>query len=304
MTITQLEYFLAVVNYGSFSIAAEHCFVTQPSLSTQIGHLEDEVGMILLVRGSKPIVPTEAGRVLLEQAQEAVSAFYATKEKLNELKGNLSGKLRLGVIPTVSPYLMPWLVLELLKRYPEVTIEIRDMFTADLIDALNRDTIDVAILSGGIDMKIRETELFKDKLYVYVSPKNKLYGKESVLVQEIDIRELLILSEGNCLRNQILTLCKARKKINLAYDFINGSLETLMHMVDASSCLTIIPGMAIEYIPEEKRKQIKPFGQVDAHRMITLAVGRTYAREALVKAIRESILAAAGRYELQNMLFS
>jgi LysR family hydrogen peroxide-inducible transcriptional activator len=303
MTITQLEYFLAVVNHGSFSTAAEYCFVTQPSLSTQIGHLEDEVGMILLDRGSKPIIPTEAGRVLLEQAREAVSAFYATKEKLNEFKGKVSGKLRLGVIPTVSPYLMPWFVLEFLKRYPDVTIEIRDMFTAELIEALNRDAIDVAILSGGIDMKIRETELFKDKLYVYVSPNNKLYGRESILVQEIDARELLILSEGNCLRNQVLTLCKARRRIKSAYNFANCSLETLMHMVDASAALTIIPGMAIEYIPEEKRTQIKPFAGVDAHRTITLAVGRTYARQALAGAVRESVLAAAGRYEIMNMLY-
>jgi LysR family hydrogen peroxide-inducible transcriptional activator len=304
MTISQLEYFLAVVNHGSFSTAAEYCFITQPSLSTQIGHLEDEVGMILLDRGSKPIVPTEAGRVLLEQAREAVSAFYATKEKLNDLRDNISGKLRLGVIPTVSPYLMPWFVLEFLKRYPKVTIEVRDMFTAELIEALNRDTIDIAILSGGIDMKIRETELFKDKLYVYVSPKNTLYNKESVFIREIDVRQLLILSEGNCLRNQILTLCKARRKIKSTYNFANCSLETLMHMVDASAALTIIPGMAIEYIPEEKRKQIKPFAGVDAHRKITMAAGRTYARQALVEAVRESVLAAAGRYEVMNMLFS
>jgi LysR family hydrogen peroxide-inducible transcriptional activator len=304
MTISQLEYFLAVANHGSFSIAAEYCFVTQPSLSTQIGNLEDEVGMILLDRTSKPIVPTEAGRVLLEQAREAVAAFYGTKEKLNCLKGEISGKLRLGVIPTVSPYLMPCFVLEFLKRYPKVSIDIRDMFTADLIEALSRDTIDIAILSGGIDVKIRETALFNDKLYVYVSPKNELYHQESVLIPEIDVRRLLILSEGNCLRNQILTLCKARKKMKFPYNFVTGSLETLMHMVDASDTMTIIPGMAIEYIPEEKRKQIKPFGQVDAHRTITMAVGRTYARESLIQAVRESIMVAAARYEVMNMLFS
>jgi LysR family hydrogen peroxide-inducible transcriptional activator len=234
MTITQLEYFLAVVNHGSFSTAAEYCFVTQPSLSTQIGHLEDEVGMILLDRGSKPIIPTEAGRVFLEQAREAVSAFYATKEKLNDLKGKVSGKLRLGVIPTVSPYLIPWFIPEFLKRCPKVKLDIRDMFTADLIDALNRDTIDIAILSGGIDMKIRETELFKDKLHVYVSPKNKLYDKESVLIREIDARDLLILSEGNYLRNQILTLCKVRKKIKSAYNFTICSKASIADAVRES----------------------------------------------------------------------
>ena len=304
MTIIQLEYFLAVVNHGSFSKAAEYCFVTQPSLSMQIGHLEDELGVVLFDRSSKPIAPTEAGQVFLQQARKAVSAFYGTKEKVNEMKGDISGRLRLGVIPTVSPYLMPWFIPEFIKRYPNVELDIRDMFTADLIEALNRDTVDAAILSGGIDMKIRETPLFDDKLYLYVSPKNKLFAKESVLIREIDVRQLLILSEGNCLRNQILTLCKARKKIKLAYNFANCSLETLMHTVDTTSMLTIIPGMAIEYIPEQKRNQIKPFGQVDAKRSITMAVGRTYARNSLVQAVRESVLAAAQRYDVLNMLFS
>jgi LysR family hydrogen peroxide-inducible transcriptional activator len=304
MTISQLEYFLAVVNHGSFSAAAEHSFVTQPSLSMQIGNLEDELGVILLNRGSRPIVPTEAGRVVLEQARKAITAFYATKDKVDHLKGDISGRLRLGVIPTVSPDLLPGFVSEFIQRYPNVELDIRDLFTADLIEALNRDTVDIAILSGGIDMKIRETPLFDDKLYVYASPKNKLYHQDSILIPEIDIHEMLILSEGNCLRNQILTLCKARKKIRLPYNFANCSLETLMHTVDSTSAMTIIPGMAIEYIPEGKRKQIKPFGQIDAKRTITMAVGRTYAKESLVRAVRESALAVARKFDMMNMLFS
>ena len=304
MTIIQLEYFLAVVNHGSFSTAAEYCFVTQPSLSMQISNLEEELGVILLDRSSKPIAPTEAGQVFLQQARKAVAAFYSTKEKVNDLKGKVSGRLRLGVIPTISPYLMPWFIPEFIKRYPNVELDIRDLYTPDLIEALNRDTVDVGILSGGIDMKIREMPLFDDKLYVYVSPKNKLYEKESVLISDIDVRQLLLLAEGNCLRNQILTLCKARKKIKLAYNFANCSLETLMHTVDTTAMLTIIPGMAIEHIPEEKRKQIKPFDKVDAKRTITMAVGRTYARDSFVRAVRESVLEAAKRYEVLNMLFS
>lgn len=304
MTITQLEYFMAVVNHGSFSTAAEYCFVTQPSLSMQIAHLEDELGVTLLDRNSRPLVPTEVGQLVLEQARKAVVAFYRTRELVNDIKGDVAGKLKLGVIPTVSPYLMPLFLPEFMKRYPDVELEIREMFTADIIDALNRDTIDVAILSGGIDMKIRETVLFEDKLYVYVSPKNPLYNKKSILIQDINVRQLLLLSEGNCLRNQALTLCKARKKIKLPYDFMDGSLETLMHTVDASAALTIIPGMAIGYIPEERRQQIKPFGKVHAHRNITMAAGRTFARDSLVEAVRESAIAAAERFEVMNMLFS
>jgi len=291
MTIAQLEYLLAVVNHGSFSAAAGRCFVTQPSLSIQINNLEEELGVVLLDRNSKPIVPTQAGEVLVEQAKEAVAAFYGTKEKVSDLKGKLSGKLRLGVIPTISPYLLPKLVPEFIKRCPNAELDIRDMFTADIIDALSRDLIDVAILSGGYQIKIREMTLFEDRLYFYVSPDNELFEYDSISVEDVNISQLLVLSEGNCMRNQVLKLlCKPKKHLKSRYNFVNCSLDTLMNMVDAMSAITIIPAMAIDYIPQERRNQIKPFAKVYAHRKITMAVGRTYVRTALVNALKESAI--------------
>jgi LysR family hydrogen peroxide-inducible transcriptional activator len=212
------------------------------------------------------------------------------------MKGELSGRLRLGVIPTISPYLMPGFVTRFVKKYPDVRLDIYDMHTSDIVDALSRDMIDIAILSGGqSEVKIRETELFDDKLYVYVSPENELYGRRDILVEDIDVRRLLLLSEGNCLRNQVLKLCKARKKIDAPFNFINGSLENLMRTVDRTSGVTIIPWMAVGHIPEARRGQIKPFDKIHARalRTITMAVAPTYAREALVEAVRESVMAVA-----------
>jgi len=305
MTIIQLEYFLAVVNHGSFSTAAKFCFVTQPSLSTQISNLEEELGVILLDRNSKPLVPTDVGRIVLEQAKEAIAAFYGTKEKVNDIKGELSGKLRLGVIPTISPYLMPKFVPEFVKRCPKVELEIRDMFTMDIIDALGRDIIDVAILSGGYQIKIQEINLFEDKLYFYVSPKNELYDHKKISVEDVNVKELLMLSEGNCLRHQVLKLmCKPKKFNKSSYEFANCSLETLMHTVDSTSAITIIPNMAINYIPKERHKQIKPFAKVHAHRKITMAVGHTYVKDSLVDAVKESALAAAEAFAITSFLRS
>jgi LysR family hydrogen peroxide-inducible transcriptional activator len=305
MTIIQLEYFLTVANHGSFSAAAERCFVSQPSLSMQISNLEDELGAVLLDRSTKPIVPTEAGQIVLEQAKEAIASFYFVKEKMHTLKGELTGKLRLGVIPTISPFLMPKFIPEFMKRCPKVTLDIRDMFTADIIDALSRDMIDIAILSGGYQIKIAETKLFNDKLYAYVSPRNPLYSRKSILSEEIDMKQLLILSEGNCLRNQTLKLCKVTKdKIKSSYNFANSSLETLMHMVDVSSAITIIPGMAIDLIPEHKRSQIKPFGKTNAHRKISMAVGHTYVKESIINAVKDSMKAVADGYALSNFMHS
>ncbi|MCL2727669.1 MAG: hydrogen peroxide-inducible genes activator [Bacteroidales bacterium] len=303
MTITQLEYFIAVANYGSFSAAAGRCFVTQPSLSMQVNNLEDELGVTLLDRSSKPITTTEVGAVVLEQAKDAVAAFYGTKEKVNDIKGEFSGKLRLGVIPTISPYLLPKLVPEFVKRCPKAELDIRDMFTPDIIDALSTDKIDVAILSGGYQIKIRETNLFEDRLYFYVSPKNDLFQRSSIDVNEVDVSQLLILSEGNCMRNQVLKiLCQPLKYIKSQYNFANCSLDTLMHMVDATSALTVIPAMAIDYIPQEKHKQIKPFAKLYAHRKITMAVGHTYVRKALVSALKESVIAVGKNQALSDFL--
>jgi len=294
MTIIQLEYFLAVANHGSFSTAAEYCFVTQPSLSMQVQNLEDELGVILLDRSSKPIVPTEVGQVVLEQAKEAVASFYHTKEKVSSLKGELSGKIRLGIIPTISPYLMPKFIPAFIKKYPEVELEIRDMMVLELIDALNRDIIDVAIFSSGASIKIKEIKLYDEKLYLYVSPQNELFTHKEIALEDINPRDLLMLSEGNSPYNQLLKkVFFARKKTKLSYNFANCSLETLLYTVDKTSSLTIIPGMAIDYVPEEKRKQIKRFAKIHAHRRIIMAVGHTYVKESLVQAMKETILAVS-----------
>jgi LysR family hydrogen peroxide-inducible transcriptional activator len=294
MTIVQFEYFLAVATHGSFSAAAEHCFVTVSSLSTQVSNLEDELGVILLDRSKKPIAPTEAGQVFLDQTKKAIAAFYKAKEKINAIKGSLTGTLRIGVIPTISPYLMPEFTIRFMKKCPKVKFYIYDMYTPELVGALANDKIDIGILSGGqSEVKISETELFDDNLYLYVSPQNELYGRKEVQIKDIDVKKLLILSEGNCLRNQSLELCKARKAADPPFDFVRGSLENLIHTVDCTSGTTVIPGMMIRYISEERRKQIIPFASVNAKRKITMAISHTFVKESLVEAVRESIMAVS-----------
>ncbi|MFI3283266.1 MAG: LysR family transcriptional regulator, partial [Rikenellaceae bacterium] len=148
MTIIQLEYLLAVANCGNFSAAAEKCFVTQPSLSMQIKSLEEELGVVLLDRTRKPVIPTEAGLVVLEQARQTIMAYQNIKESVAELKGEITGKLRLGVIPTISPYLLHKFIPTFVKKFPKVELEICDMVTADVIESLKRDRIDAAIVAG------------------------------------------------------------------------------------------------------------------------------------------------------------
>lgn len=148
MTIIQLEYLLAVANCGSFSLAAEHCFVTQPSLSMQVKALEEELGVVLLDRSKKPVIPTEAGEVVMEQARETLRAYNGIREAVAELKGETAGKLRLGVIPTIAPYLLHKFIPAFVRDYPKVELEISEMITSEIVEALKRDRIDAALVAS------------------------------------------------------------------------------------------------------------------------------------------------------------
>ncbi|MBR3774459.1 MAG: hydrogen peroxide-inducible genes activator [Alistipes sp.] len=291
MTIIQLEYLLAVANCGSFSQAAEHCFVTQPSLSMQVKSLEEELGVVLLDRSKKPVVPTEAGEVVLEQVRETLRSFNYIREAVHELKGETAGKLRLGVIPTIAPYLMHRFMPTFVKEYPKVELEISEMKTADIVEALKRDQLDAALVAGGTCGEgIQEHDLFNDRFWLYVSPENPLFERSNVRIEDIDLKDLVILSAGNCMRDQIIELCQAKRQMPSHFSFESGSLETLMRIVDCTQALTIIPEMAIDFIPENRRDRVKQLAKGATSRKISVAVRRTYVKGSIIKALNETIL--------------
>lgn len=291
MTIIQLEYLLAVANFGSFSVAAEHCFVTQPSLSMQIKSLEEELGVMLLDRSKKPVIPTKAGEAVIEQAREALKEYNSIKEVVSRMKGETSGRIRLGVIPTIAPYLLHKFIPDFIRRYPKVELEIRELQTEDIIDALHRDKIDAALVAGGTcGNGILEYELFDDRFYAYVSPENPLYNKSNIRLEDIDMRDLVLLSIGNCMRDQVLELCQARRGIPSRYYFESGSLDTLMRIVDCTNCVTVIPEMAVEYVPKERMSQVKTLLKGASSRKIALVMRRTYVKKSIVDALRTTIL--------------
>ena len=295
MTIIQLEYLLAVANYGSFSLAAEKCFVTQPSLSMQVKNLEEELGVIVLDRSKKPVLPTDAGLAVIRQAKEAVQAFAMVREVVSDLQNEISGTLRLGVIPTIAPYLLHCFIPDFVRKCPKVELQIREMMTGDIIRALDRDMLDAAIMAGGTSPEgIREEELFNDRFFAYVSTDHPLCQRSNIRIEDIDVRHLLLLSEGNCLRDQVIELCQAQKNIARQCSFESGSLETLMRIVDNTpNLITIIPEMVADYIDEKHRPQVKTLAKGAASRKITIAVRRTYVKRSLIDALKESVMNVA-----------
>lgn len=296
MTIIQLEYLLSVANCGSFSAAAEHCFVTQPSLSMQVKALEEELGVVLLDRSKKPVIPTEAGEVVLSRARETIKAYNCIRESVAELKGETTGKLRLGVIPTVAPYLLHKFLPAFVRDYPKVELEISEMVTADIVEALRRDRLDAALVAGGTCGEgIAEHELFGDRFFAYVSPNNPLYERSNVRIEDIDLKDLVILSAGNCMRDQVIELCQAKRNMPSHYTFESGSLDTLMRIVDCTSCLTIIPEMAVEYVPADRRDRIKTLAKGATSRKIAVAVRRTYVKNSIIRALTDTVMACVAR---------
>jgi len=295
MTIIQLEYLLAVANYGSFSLAAEKCFVTQPSLSMQVKNFEEELGVIVLDRSKKPVLPTDAGLAVIRQAKEAVQAFAMVREVVSDLQNEISGTLRLGVIPTIAPYLLHRFIPDFVRKCPKVELQIREMMTGNIIRALDRDMLDAAIMAGGTSPEgIREEELFNDRFFAYVSTDHPLCQRSNIRIEDIDVRHLLLLSEGNCLRDQVIELCQAQKNIARQYSFESGSLETLMRIVDNTpNLITIIPEMVADYIDEKHRPQVKTLAKGAASRKITIAVRRTYVKRSLIDALKESVMNVA-----------
>ncbi|MCH5331275.1 MAG: hydrogen peroxide-inducible genes activator [Alistipes sp.] len=296
MTVIQLEYFLAVANCGSFSQAAQHCFVTQPSLSMQVKALEEELGVVLLDRTRKPVIPTEAGEKVLAQVRIALGEFGAIREVVADMKRETAGKIRLGIIPTIGPYLLHKFIPPFTRRYPKVELEIREMVTSDIVEALAHDRLDVAIVAGGTCGEgVVERELFNDRFYLYVSPSNRLIERSNVRIEDIDPSELILLSPGNCLRDQIIELCQASREMPRHFAFESGTLDTLMRIVDCTGSVTVIPEMALEFIPAERSGQVKTIARGAASRKISLVMRRTYVKHSIVEALYNTIKTIAAQ---------
>ncbi len=289
MTIVQLEYLLAVANHGSFSLAAEYCFVTQPSLSMQVKMLEDELGVTLLDRTKKPVIPTEIGEVVLHEARETLKAYHHIKEAIAERKDAMTGKLRLGVIPTIAPYLLHRFIPDFMEAYPRVELEVTEMLTGEIVDALRRDRLDAALVSSGTCGEgIREHELFDDRFCLYVSPHHPLSERSHARIEDIDPNKLVLPAPGHCLREQVLEMCQI-PRWQVQGGFEGTSLEAIMRWVDCTDSMTVLPEMAADAIPAERRGQLKPLAKGTMSRKVAMAVRRSYVKEGIIAALTEQI---------------
>ena len=301
MTLQQLEYILAVARYGHFGRAAEACNVTQPTLSAMIGKLEEEIGAKLFDRNRQPICPTPVGERVVQQAREVLERADSIKDIVLEEKQSLGGVFRVGILPTIAPYLLPRFFPQMMKKYPTLDIRVREMKTYQIKDALLQGDIDAGILATieGLE-EDEQTTLFYEKYIGYVSREDALFKKEMIRTADVAAsRELWLLDEGHCFRDQMVRFCqmKSSQTSQLAYNL--GSMETFMRMVESGMGITFIPELAEMQLSEPQKELVRPFAIPVPTRELILITNKNFIRHTLLETVVKEIQASVPKSMLK-----
>lgn len=290
ITLTQLEYVLAVDRLRNFGKAAQATFVTQPTLSMQLKKLEDDLGFPLFDRTKKPILPTEAGKAFIAQARVVVDewkrlSLVGTKREGKEL----AGELRIAVIPTLAPYWIPLFLGEFAKAHPKVQLRIDELQTAQIVAALDSDAIDAGLLVTPLGNKtFQETPIFYEPFYLWVRKDHELAHHARIGEGDLDGSQIWLLNEGHCFRNQMIHLCSLSKKKTILKNVIfeSGNLETLKRLVEGSGGYTLIPQLALPERPP-KDIEVKAFRKPIPSREVSLVYRRLQWKTPLIEAFRK-----------------
>jgi LysR family transcriptional regulator, hydrogen peroxide-inducible genes activator len=293
-SLTQLEYLVAVDKYRHFSRAAEACNVSQPSLSMLLQKLEDELGVTIFDRSKKPILTTLIGKAIVAQAKVVLSErnkiFDISKADVDQV----SGPFRLGVIPTLAPYVIPLFIDRFSKQYPKVELIIEELKTSDILNHLDEDRIDAGLMATPLkESRFEEKVLFYEPFYLYVSESHPYYKKTRVKESDLSANDIWLLGEGHCLRNQIVKLCSIEKSPGVFKNvqFESGNLETLKRLVDHSAGYTLLPHLAVADITDTATKRkIKPFIKPLPTREVSLVFRRKNLKEKILLGLADVIV--------------
>ncbi|HEX9957720.1 MAG TPA: LysR substrate-binding domain-containing protein [Fibrella sp.] len=292
MTLTQLDYIVAIDTHRHFATAAEHCHVTQPTLSMQIQKLEDELGVLLFDRSKHPVVPTETGQVIVAQAREVLQASRRIPELAKESRDEVGGELRVGVIPTLAPYLLPYFIGAFMTRYPAVTIQLQELLTEQIVERLRTGLLDVGIVVTPLrENNMSDIPLFKEPFMVYAAKGNPLLKKDTINPADLTNEGLWLLSEGHCFRDQVVNLCGGRHQGRSALRYETGSLETLVKLIDRQDGFTLLPYLATLDFDVVRKKQLRSFTGVPPVREVSLVMHRSFLKRSLINALRREIMA-------------
>lgn len=287
ISIRQLEYVMALKQTGSFSAAAKLCHVSQPALSESIQKFEAELGVVLFDRGRNPIQPTEVGLAVLKQTEKAFSEIQHIVEVAGEWNDEIRGHLKLGIIPTLAPALIPLFLKSVRKKYPLLKIEISEQPTEHLVKKLGDGTIDAAILSTPAASlgTFVDVPLFYEPFQIYAGKGNRLLDFESVTFTDLEDQNLVLLDESHCMRDQILSICE-KKKEPASKTTVRGGIQTLLTVVDEEEAFTLIPELLSGLV---KKNQLREIRSTRFYRKISVLTRDAHSRKMALETVIKEI---------------
>lgn len=314
MTLLQLTYLLALDKHRHFRVAAESCFVTQPTLSTQLQNLESELGVVLFDRHAHPIEPTRIGRKVIAQARVVAAEVERIGQLVQEAAGEMEGELRVGILPTLAPYLLPLVIAPFARRYPGVALAFEELPAEQIVRHVRRDLLDAGLVASDVTGEhplgrgLTEVPLFDEPLVGYVAPGHRLYGHQTIAPNDLHRDDLWLMSEGHCFREQTLRLLSGEapgvSEQNVV-EFASGNLETLQRLVDRGHGMTLLPLLAVQVEGSHAPESVRPFADPVPSRGVRLIHAETLVKRRPIQALADEIVAAvtpilppgAARYE-------
>lgn len=291
MTITQLKYALAIAEHKNFTKAAEKCFVTQPTLSTQIQKLEDELSIIIFDRSKKPIEVTDVGRKIIYQARNIVNEADRIQDIVDQQKGFIGGEFRLGIIPTIMPTLLPMFLKNFIKKYPKVKLKIEELTTEDILTRINDGHLDAAIVATPLESDtIKERVLYYEPFVAYIPDNHRLKDKKEINITDLDIEDMLLLEDGHCFRDGVINLCKALKdQIDDSFQLESGSIETLIKLSNEGLGMTLLPYLHTLDIKENLNPNLRHFKAPSPAREVSIIYHKSELKMQIIDAMHHLI---------------
>ncbi len=305
MTITQLQYVLAVAEYKNFTKAAEKVFVTQPTLSMQVQKLEEELDIKIFDRAKKPIELTEVGKTIVEQAKNIVNESNRIQDIVDQQKGFIGGEFRLAIIPTIMPTLLPMFLNNFIKKYSKVNLVIKEMTTSEIIKSLRDGNLDSAIAATPLgEDDILEKPLYYEPFMAYVPESHKLYKAKEIQPEDLDPDELLLLEDGHCFTDNVLNICKSTRHLPQInhFNLESGSFETLIKLANEGLGMTLLPYLHTLDLNAKAQSKIRKFKAPYPSREVSIIHHNSRLKIQIIEAMHELISAIVrGAIKFQNI---
>lgn len=292
MTLTQLKYLIAVDTHRRFATAAEVCHISQPSLSMQIQKLEEELDLRLFKRDHYPVVPTAAGERIIQQARVVLRESERIHKVARRQKDQLQQHLRLAVIPTLAPYLLPLFITDFTELYPDIKVSIFEVPSDDLVEMLKREQIDAGLMvTPSQEEHIEENPLFYESFVVYLSEDHSLYQKSEIGLKEIDLSQVMLVNDIHCIRSQVINLCRDESEAYPpAMDYNAGSIETLKRIVELKKGITVLPELSTLDFNEQQRARVRKFKAPSPVREVSMVVNKGHLKNELTERLAHAIM--------------